>query len=384
MGKTPVLRSGPRQTATPETRTSAEIPATTCERYLIKYYRTWDASTVYHSATISSRSLWDICLLPLNWSVRYPFSPATMHQAPLILTAALPFLQPQCHDFNFTVSVEATTQHDFASQPYSAEVLYALAHSEILVSNTYNISARLCIPDTSSTSTPLSDTLQFLIHGATFNKYMWDVTYKPETYSYVQRMAQHGYATLAIDLVGNGNSTFPDGVVEAQTQMYVTTTHQVIKQLRETDIAGGRRWDKIVFVGFSIGAITANSLAAQYPDDADATILHGISWDISWLYPAFLAGLQASAQLIDPEKWGHIAPMYQTQSTREGRKAACFAGSYDEEIVEHDWLTRDFDSLGAAITLTYHLVEAPKYKGPVFLGIGDRKSGRMRFEGGSN
>jgi len=38
------------------------------------------------------------------------------------------------------------------------------------------------------------------------------------------------------------------------------------------------------------------------------------------------------------------------------------------------WLrqTRDFDTLGAAITFTYHLVKAPEYKGPVFLGIGDR------------
>lgn len=34
---------------------------------------------------------------------------------------------------------------------------------------------------------------------------------------------------------------------------------------------------------------------------------------------------------------------------------------------------RDFDSLGAAITFVYHLVEAPQYTGPVFLGIGDRE-----------
>ncbi|KAL2016716.1 hypothetical protein VTK56DRAFT_3145 [Thermocarpiscus australiensis] len=88
----------------------------------------------------------------------------------------------------------------------------------------------------------------------------------------------------------------------------------------------------------------------------------------------FTVSVEAPAQQVDPDKWGHIAPTYQTQSTREGRKAACFAGSYDEGILEHDWLTRDFDSLGAAITFTYHLVEAPEYKGPVFLGIGDQDS----------
>lgn len=36
--------------------------------------------------------------------------------------------------------------------------------------------------------------------------------------------------------------------------------------------------------------------------------------------------------------------------------------------------TRDLDSLGAAITFTYHLVESSKYAGPVFLGIGDGRS----------
>lgn len=136
--------------------------------------------------------------------------------------------------------------------------------------------------------------------------------------------------------MGNGNSTFPNGLLEAQTQTYVETIHQTIQKLRRGEI-DGKKWENVIFVGFSIGAIVANSLAAQYPDDVDAIVLHGISWDISWIYPAFLSGLQAPAQQVDPERWGHIEAFYQTQSNREGRKAACFAGDYDPAILEHDW-----------------------------------------------
>ena len=137
-------------------------------------------------------------------------------------------------------------------------------------------------------------------------------------------------------ILGNGNSTFPDGLLEAQTQTYVETIHDLIQQVRNGSI-GGQKWDKIVLVGFSIGAITANSLAQQYPGDVEGVILHGVSWDASWIYPAFLSGLQAPAQTVDPERWGSIPATYQTQSTREGRKAACFGGDYEQGILEYDW-----------------------------------------------
>lgn len=257
-------------------------------------------------------------------------------QFPFLLSTLSAVSQKPCQDLRIPVSVEKTTTNEFHNQPYNAEILYALAGKEILVSNSYEISARLCFPEGQSSRGSRADTLQVLVHGASFNKNMWDVQYKPETYNYVRRMNKEGYPTLAVDLVGNGNSTFPDGLLEAQTQMYVETIHHLIQKLRNGEV-GGRAWDRIALVGFSIGAITANSLAQQYPDDVDAIVLHGISWDASWIYPAFLSGLQAPAQQIDPEKWGALPPTYQTQSSREGRLVACFAGFYDPDIVEYDW-----------------------------------------------
>lgn len=268
-----------------------------------------------------------------------------------VIILSLPVLsQASCHDIRIPVSVQKSTDKDFQGQPYNTEILYALADKEILVSNSYELSTRLCIPSRQGSQWiqaasrqgsqwTQADTLQILLHGATFNKNMWDIQYEPENYSWVRRMNREGYATLAVDLVGNGNSTFPDGLLESQTQTYVMTLHHLIQKIRNGEV-GGRRWDKIVLVGFSIGGITANSLAQQYPDDVDAIVFHGISWDATWIYPAFLSGLQAPAQQVDPEKWGALQPTYQTQSTREGRLVACFAGSYSRDMAEYDWLVQ--------------------------------------------
>ncbi|TRX91016.1 hypothetical protein FHL15_007998 [Xylaria flabelliformis] len=293
-------------------------------------------------------------------------------QVPLYLAALSNWTQApsSCQDLRIPVSVEKNAVGEFSHDAYTEDVLFALAGRKILVSNTYEMDARFCMPD--NDQNPHADTLQLLVHGASFNKNMWDSELEPERYNWVRRMNYEGYPTLAIDLIGSGNSTFPDGLFEVQSQMYVETIHYLIQKLRKGEV-DGRAWDRIVLVGFSIGGMLANALAEQYPDDVDALVLHAITWDKSWIYPAFLSGLQVSAAHVDPEKWGHIPLLYQTQSTREGRRVACFAGSYEENAVEYDFLMRDFDTLGAAITFTYLLVDAPQYTRPVFLGIGDRK-----------
>lgn len=149
--------------------------------------------------------------------------------------------------------------------------------------------------------------------------------------------------------------------------------HQVVQKIREGAHVG-RIFKQIAFVGFSIGGIVANGLADKYPQDVDVFVLIGISWDLTWIYPAFLAGLQASARTIEPQRWGHLEAYYQTQPTLAAREVACFYGDYDKEALETDFATRDFDTLGAAITFTYHLVAAPDFTGPVFLGIGESKA----------
>lgn len=148
-------------------------------------------------------------------------------------------------------------------------------------------------------------------------------------------------------------------------------TRGVIQQLKTGALSSGHVYRNVTVVGFSIGGIVANALADKYPDEVDSLVLLGISWDLTNIYPAFLSGLQQSAQLIDAQRWGHLPLTYQTHATIGTREVACFAGQYDREALETDFALRDMDTLGAAITFTYHLVTARNFSGPVFLGVGE-------------
>lgn len=115
---------------------------------------------------------------------------------------------PSCQDVTIPVQVEKTSQALFEDKAYSADVLYALAAKEILVSNSYELSAQLCSPLVQE-SNDASDTLQLLVHGASFNKNMWDSKYEPERYNWIRRMNTNGYTTLAVDLIGTVSTLFP-------------------------------------------------------------------------------------------------------------------------------------------------------------------------------
>jgi pimeloyl-ACP methyl ester carboxylesterase len=146
--------------------------------------------------------------------------------------------------------------------------------------------------------------------------------------------------------------------------------HEVIQQVKSPALLG-KTFDKIAFVGFSIGGIVANGLADRYPDDVDMFVMLGITWRKGYIYPVFLIEGQAPARRVDPARWGDFEEYYQTQSTLPGRELACFWGDYEPGALDMDFRTRDTDTLGTAVTFTFHLVTAPAYSGPVFLGIGD-------------
>ena len=213
--------------------------------------------------------------------------------------------------------------------------------------------------------------MQVLIHGATLTKMMWDFPYQPEKYSWVRHATSEGFSTLAFDQVGAGNSSKPDGLLEVQCQTYVETIHQIVKMLRRGEI-GGQKFEKVITIGFSVGAVSLVSLAKQYPEDADALILHGFSWNAATLYQGFFAGLQEAAAQIDSQRWGYLPNTYTTQSIPASREATVFYGNFDPGIVPVDFELRDTDTLGASISIPAHTLYVEEYPmdwyGSIFRG----------------
>ncbi|KAG7129015.1 hypothetical protein HYQ46_010183 [Verticillium longisporum] len=193
---------------------------------------------------------------------------------------------PLCRDFTIPISVNKTVETELSLDDYNIESLYAWAGREVLVDGDYEMSARICDPPP---GVERKDTLQLLMHGATFNKHMWDFPYKPETHSWVRYMANSGYTTLAIDYIGCGNSSHPDGLFDVQTELFVQTTHQIVQSIRTENLLG-QSFSKISLVGFSIGAIVASAVADKFPEDADSLVLLGITWDREWFPRSRRAG----------------------------------------------------------------------------------------------
>ncbi|KAL8717982.1 MAG: hypothetical protein Q9225_004841 [Loekoesia sp. 1 TL-2023] len=275
-----------------------------------------------------------------------------------------------CQKITIPITLNRTTSKDYTMENYDVDFLRDVQNFTVFRTATYNTKAVYCAPQNAQLA---KDTVQLLTHGATFKKEMWDFPYEPETYSWVRAMHAAGYPTLAWDLIGSGESDHPDGLFEVQTQGIVESNRYLASLLKSGQI-GGIAYKNVAYVGFSIGSVAGVSLAAQYPSAVEAIILHGYSWNVKDLYPGYLAGLQAPVNTLEKPEWKNISSLYQSQSTPEARQAGMFYGDFDPKIVAVDFRLRDMDALGLALSFAYHFVPAPQYKGPVFLGVGNRES----------
>jgi pimeloyl-ACP methyl ester carboxylesterase len=118
-------------------------------------------------------------------------------------------------------------------------------------------------------------TLQLALHGGNYNHKYWDVpTINGHEYSYARYMAERKYAVLALDQLGTGESSKPDGDLVTLTAT-ASAIHQVIGQLRAGTSELGYSFNRIVLVGHSLGSINAIYEQGTY-HDADALITTGL------------------------------------------------------------------------------------------------------------
>ena len=121
-------------------------------------------------------------------------------------------------------------------------------------------------------------TLQVLIHGWTYNHTYWDPygEAKPGR-SYARFMAKKGYVVLALDLLGTGASSVPDGEKLNFTEN-VGSLVQVLTPIRLNQHLQKNRIRHIALVGHSGGTILSVLTAGTAPPLADFLIATGWSY----------------------------------------------------------------------------------------------------------
>lgn len=189
-----------------------------------------------------------------------------------------------------------------------------------------HIAGTLCVPPGGIR------TVQLLVHGYSYARYYWDFPYQPEKYSYVRRANQAGYATLAIDRIGDGESTHPPGTA-LTWDTAARTVHQVVTALRDGSI--GPAFDKVILVGHSYGGVTSYLEAGRY-EDVDAMIVQGIAHRVNM--PDLTARLiaQSPPAMLDKKFAGKgYDPLYVT--SRSGARDLFYENdNADPKVIEID------------------------------------------------
>lgn len=117
------------------------------------------------------------------------------------------------------------------------------------------------------------------MHGLSYGRWAWDFPLEPETYSVAQALAERGYAMVAIDKLGYGESAGegdpdqPNGYT-LTVEGYAAMTAQIAKQLRSGtyQAASPNAFARLGLIGHSAGTEIVELAAGLYPGIADLLI----------------------------------------------------------------------------------------------------------------
>ncbi|HKQ77942.1 MAG TPA: alpha/beta hydrolase [Blastocatellia bacterium] len=148
------------------------------------------------------------------------------------------------------------------------------------------------------------DTVQVLLHGGGYNHKYWDAgTINGVDYSYARFMAEKCYAVLALDRLGAGESSKPDGDFLDKDENAASIA-QVLISLRANHNPTGRKFKQIALVGHSLGTFSSIYTLGTYGPLADALVATG--WvnapGVVPLDPAFFQALLANPYSVLPSE----------------------------------------------------------------------------------
>ena len=227
----------------------------------------------------------------------------------------------------------------------------------------YGIWGELCLPPG-----PTPQTVQFLVHGGTYNHDYWDFgVIDGIDYSYVNAALSAGYAVLDIDRLGDGQSSHPPSTSLTATNI-VFTLHEVIQALRSGQL--GRSFSRVLYVGHSFGSAYGVDEIATY-GDVDAAILTGYGHTDSPSFSA-LATADSYPAVDDPRFAGSgLDTGYLTTLPGDRGPLYYYLPGADPKVIAQDEATKDLISLTELITRPKGELFSPQVRVPVLILDGD-------------
>ncbi|MGH9244373.1 MAG: alpha/beta fold hydrolase [Acidimicrobiales bacterium] len=236
-----------------------------------------------------------------------------------------------------------------------------------------DVFVRLCLP---AGETP--STVQLLVHGITYSHRYWDIpdpTGGTDRYSWVAAATERGYATLAIDRIGIGQSSHPlSALIDMDQNAYVV--HQVVRALRAGVISGPNgpvSFDKVVLVGHSYGSWTS-WFEASRSHDVDGVVVTGATHNVREIAAPLLVVPNLYPAAIDPQfpPLG-LDPGYLT--SRPGARDDMFyapSTDYDPAVVAEDEATKQTVTGTELANYPVLLRTQLEIRVPAFILVGDK------------
>ncbi|EFX01970.1 ctr copper transporter family protein [Grosmannia clavigera kw1407] len=240
----------------------------------------------------------------------------------------------------------------------------------VTVTQNVNVSARYCEPEVEVPGR--ENSIQVLVHGITYSKVYWSALgfpgYQPQNYSWVDFASKNGYATLAIDRPGNGNSSTPNPFTEAQIPFFASMLRDIADGLRSEKWLS-HSFDKLIYVGHSLGSVIGNAIAVTYPDSYDAMVLTGFSKEVASVLVSM--GITVPAATFN-SKFADRSTGYIVTSSEEGRRNFMYGtnDTYDLAITGRDYNQQGVTAIAELATITFPV--ASNFTGAVTVVTGQQ------------
>ena len=188
-------------------------------------------------------------------------------------------------------------------------------------------------------------------------------------YSWVYHASSQGYATLAIDNLGNGDSERPDPVQMVQPALQISVLYEILTGLRTGSLPSIPKYNKIIMATHSYGSVLGRLIATIFPTSgADAYVLTAAAGTLSGLKDLIVNFQARSASAVDP-RFSKLDPAY-VAATKSSIRDTIYGqnGQFDPKMLEWDMQSPHIFAVGE---IAFSRPATPTtYAGPVMILTG--------------